>query len=247
MDPLKVVCFFWHDKFAKCKGIYEYTPKHVNLLKRMVERHLTVPHEFVCVTDTPEQFDGTFRTVELDKKTFVPGTRFMKLMLWRRDIGSVIGERMLYLDLDCVITRSLDPVVDRDADVVLWRNPNFKGQHARRARYNTSIMLIKAGARPQLYEDFAPDHHPKSLRKSWGGTDQAWVSHILDWEDEDYWTDEDGVYGAGRLIRQKKSRDIGVGTELPENARIVFFPGSRIPQLRKVRQEHPWIEKYLPK
>ena len=238
MDKLTVVCFLWHDDRAKCKGIYEYTPKHVYILKQMVEENLTVPYEFKCVTDSPEQFEN-LQTVPLDKTTFVPGTRYMKLMLWRRDIGDIIGERMLYLDLDCVITRSLDPVVDRKADVVLWRNPNFNGK--RRARYNTSIMLIKAGARPQLYEDFDPKTHPKKLRKVRGGTDQAWISHKLSWKDEAYWTDADGVYGAGRL------KDVvpGVGTKLPSKARIVFFPGSRIPHMKEIQKQHPWIKQHL--
>jgi len=242
---LTVVCFYWHDDKAKCRRIYEYKPKHVFILKQMVEKHLTAPYDFVCVTDTPEEFNGEINTVLLDKTTFVPGTRYMKLMLWRHDIGNIIGERMLYLDLDCVITGSLDPIVDRQADVVLWRNPNFQGPSKRRARYNTSIMLITAGARPQLYEDFDPQKHPKRLRKIWGGTDQAWISHKLSWEDEDYWTDADGVYGAGRLARNKR-RDKGVGTKLPDDARIVFFPGSRIPHMRKIKEEHPWIKKYLP-
>ena len=241
MEPLTIVCFYWSDANAKCRNIYTYTPDHVYLLKRMVERNLTVPYEFKCVTDSPEQFEDKINTVLLDKTTFVPGTRYAKLMLWRHDIGSIIGERILYLDLDCVIPRSLDPIVDQSEDVVLWRNPNFQGPEKRRARYNTSIMLIRAGARPQLYEDFDPKRHPVELRKVWGGTDQAWISHKLSWTDEAYWTDADGIYGAGRL------KDVvpGVGTELPQNARIVFFPGSRIPHMKEIQVKHPWIEQYL--
>lgn len=209
----------------------------------MVDRHLSIPHDFVVVTDKPALFkdDNDIRVVELDKSTFVPGTRYAKLMLWRRDIGNIIGERMLYLDLDCVVTDSLEPIVNRKEDVVLWRNPNFQGPRKRRARYNTSMMLIKAGARPHLYEDFRPKIDPPKLRKIWGGTDQAWISHKLSWTDEAYWTDKDGVYGAGRL------KDVvpGVATKLPKNARIVFFPGSRIPHMKNIQKEHPWIPRYL--
>lgn len=241
MERLTVTCFYWYDERAKCRGIYQYGPEHVYLLKRMVERHLTIPYEFVCVTDNPEQFDGKMNTVLLDRTTFVPGTRYAKLMLWRKDIANIIGERILYLDLDCVIVRCLDSVVDRTEDVVLWRNPNFQGPEKRRARYNTSIMLLTVGARPQLYEDFDPKRHPAELRRVWGGTDQAWISHKLSWTDEAYWTDADGVYGAGRL------KDVvpGVGVKLPENARIVFFPGSRIPHMKEQKAKHPWIEQYL--
>lgn len=236
MDVLTVVCFWWFDPHGKANHVYIYGADHVVMLKRMVERHLTVPHEFVCVTDKPEKLPG-IRTVKLDRKTWVPGTRYVKLMLWRKDIAEVIGERILYLDLDCVVTRNLDHLVQRDEDVVLWRNPNFGGK--RRARYNTSIMLFTAGARPELYETFDPHRHPGELRQKWGGTDQAWISTRCSPE-EAYWTDADGVYGAGRL------KDIvpGVGTTLPENARIVFFPGSREPGMKTVQQLHPWIKEH---
>jgi hypothetical protein len=192
----------------------------------------------VVVTDRREKLPD-LRTVPLDKTTFLPGTRFAKLMMFRRDISTVIGERMLYLDLDCVVTGPLDPLVDRGEDLVLWRNPNFGAK--RRARYNTSIMLIKAGCRPQLYEKFDPAVHPAKLRKVWGGTDQAWVS-VKCSPEEAHWTAEDGVYGAGRL------KDIvpGVETELPKNARIVFFPGSREPSMQSVKDRHPWITRYRP-
>lgn len=237
MARLTVCCFWWYDPQAKCRDIYEYTSDHVRLLKRMVDHWLTVPHEFVCVTDRPDDLPD-IRTVDLDRATWVPGTRYAKLMLFRRDAAEIIGERILYLDLDCVVTGSLNPLVRRDEDLVLWRNPNFGAK--RRARYNSSIILVRAGARPEFYEEFRPDYHPAKLREKWGGTDQAWISHRAS-PDEAYWDASHGVYGAGRL------RDIvpGVGTELPENARIVFFPGSRIPTMPAIQEKHPWIKEFM--
>jgi len=241
MANLTICTFLWHDDRAKCRGIYEYTPYHIRRTKRQVDKYLTIPHDFVVVTDNLEAFkdDADIRAVELDKTTFVPGTRFAKLMLWREDIADIIGERIGYIDLDCVITRSLDSIFNRTEDVVLWRNPNY-GMN-RRARYNTSIILLDAGARPHLYDKFNPDKHPRRLRKIWGGTDQAWVSSQLSVTDEAYWTSDDGVYGAGRL------KDIvpGAGTELPQNARIVFFPGPREPGMPEIQKIHPWIKDYF--
>lgn len=218
--PLTVTCFYWDDPKAKRRKFYSYTPDHVYLLKRMVERHLSMQHEFVCITDKPEQFEGKINTVLLDRKTFIPRTMFAKLMLWRPDIGSIIGERILYLDLDCVIIDSLDPIVDRSEDVVLWHNPKFKGRTGRRTRYNTSIMLLTAGARPHLYEKFKPKVHPAELKTFCTGDDQGWVSHKLSWTDEAHWTDADGIYTVSSL---KDWLTPGVTIELPENARIIFF------------------------
>jgi hypothetical protein len=36
----------------------------------------------------------------------------------------------------------------------------------------------------------------------------------------------------------------GVQSDLPENARIVFFPGDRSPSQPEVRAIHPWIEEH---
>jgi len=204
----------------------------------MVDRHLSLDHEFVCVTDRPEEIDFC-RTVVLNKETFVPGTRFVKLMMYRADSKQLIGERILYLDLDCVIVDSLDPIADREEDLVLWRNPNFGAK--RRARYNTSIILHRTGTRTELHSCFDKRKHPTILRRQIGGTDQAWISFSCDEVKEAHWTDKQGVYGAGRL------RDIvdGVGTELPKNARIVFFPGSREPGMAKIQAIHPWKREHL--
>lgn len=240
--PLTVTCFYWSDPKAKRREFYKYTPEHVYILKRMVKRNLTIPHDFVCVTDKPEQFDEQINTVPLDRKTFIPGTMFAKLMLWRRDIGDIIGgNRILYLDLDCVIIDSLDPIVDRPENVVLWHNPKFKGPTGKRTKYNTSIILLTAGTKPKLYEKFKPKQHPAELKKFCTGDDQGWVSYKLGW-DEAHWTDMDGIYTISSL---KGWRTPGVTTELPENARIIFFSGKRTPQMEETQAKCPWIRRYI--
>lgn len=234
---ITVACFLWRDPHGKNNSIYIYGPGHVAMLKRMVERHLTLPHRFVCVTDFhPDQLGG-IETVPLDKATHVPGTRYAKLMMYKPSAAEVIGERILALDLDTVITGSLDAIAGRSEDLVLWRNPNFGVP--RRARYNTSMVLLKAGSRTEFWSEFDPASTPAMLRRDWGGTDQAWISHRAT-PDEAHWTAADGVYGAGRL------KDIapGVGTELPANASIVFFPGAREPGMPSCQEKHPWITQH---
>jgi hypothetical protein len=230
---ITVCAMLWNDELAKCRAVYTYGRKHVAALKSMVARHLSLPHEFVCVTNVPGAVDGICRAVPLDMTTFVPGTRYAKLMLFRRDIGERLGERVLYLDLDTVIVDSIDPIVDRPEPLVLWRNPNHV--YPRRARYNTSIMLITAGCRPELYESFDPNRHPDEMRKFTTGTDQAWISHNVG-ADEAYWDASHGIRGAGRpgdIVR-------GVGETLPPGTRIVFTPGPREPSMPSFQEAHPW-------
>jgi hypothetical protein len=234
---ITVACYLWYDPKGKNNDLYIYGPSHVRVLKAMVDRNLSLPHRFVCITNRPaSDLDGV-ETVPLDMTNHLPGTRFAKLMTFRPDAAEVIGERILQLDLDTVVTRNIDEIAGRTEDLVLWRNPNFGGRH--RARYNTSIVLLRAGSRPEFWSKFDKNKHPAMLRRDWGGTDQAWVSHMAG-PDEPHWTNADGIYGAGRLL------DIvpGVETVLPNNARIVFFPGRREPDMPVTRERHPWIERF---
>jgi hypothetical protein len=70
------------------------------------------------------------------------------------------------------------------------------------------MLLMTAGARPHVYEDFTPEGAEEASRL-FVGSDQAWLGHSLG-PGEAIWTDADGV------VRWGKS---GQG-------RIMFFPGN---------------------
>lgn len=238
---ITVACFFWRDPHRV--RAYTYNHGHVRTLQAMAKRHLAMPHRFVCITD--EEIPGV-ETVPVDWTKHVPGTCGVKLMLWRPDIGKVLGDRIFYLDLDVVITGTLDPLVDRPEDVVLWHNPNFP--LPRRAFFQTSVQLLTAGARPHLWHDFDPMTTPvwhngqAYIGHRFGGFEQAWLSERLDWDAEAYWDHRDGIYGAGRLVNGQMGQ--GVQSVLPDNARIVSFPGNREPSQPGVQAMHPWVKEH---
>jgi hypothetical protein len=64
--------------------------------------------------------------------------------------GKIFGERFVCMDLDCVIGGPLDPLFDRQKIWCCSRAP------VRIAPYNGSMMLIRAGCRPQVYEEVQP-------------------------------------------------------------------------------------------
>lgn len=203
----------------------------------MVKRNLTIPHKFICVTD--DDIEG-IDTVPLDWTKHVPGTVYMRLMQHNPDwCRANLGERVMSLDIDMVVTGLLDEIASRTEDIVLWRNPNFP--QPGRAFYQSSIQLFSAGARPELWEDFDPKTllTTEGLPINWrfGGREQAWISERLNWQ-EAYFDHRDGIYGAGRLGGK------GIYTELPENARLVSFPGAREPSQPEVQEKHPWIKEH---
>lgn len=249
MSELTVACFFWVDAARRMRRTYEVAAEHVRTWDAMVARHLKVPHRRVCITHRPDLVGDFIETVPIDPAKHVPGLCTVKLMVWRPDIASLLGERILVMDVDCVVTGDMGPLVDRSEDVVLWRNPNFE-HGGRRGLYQGSMQLLSAGARPQIWADFDPRETPSWLNRRFGGGEQAWLSERLDlgfpvasWRwNEATWRETDGVYGAGRLVDGKMG--VGVQTALPGNARVVFFPGDRSPHQSEVQAAHPWVKEH---
>ena len=94
-----MVSYLWYDADDPHNADYLYGVGDVQLWRDMVARHVTVPHEFVCITDDQELFSGTgIRAVPFDKKCVIPGAMFQQLMPFHPSAGTLIGERILTMD-----------------------------------------------------------------------------------------------------------------------------------------------------
>lgn len=215
----------------------------------MVKRHLTVPHRLVCVTHRPDLVEGVVDVAPLDMTKHVPGLCTIKLQAHKPGGIAAEGERVLLMDIDCVVTGALDPLVQRDESAVWWRNPNYV-EGGRRGYIQGSMQLFTVGATEFLWRDFDPRTTPSMLNRRFGGAEQSWLSERMNtswpepgWEwDVPVWTEADGVYGAGRLISGEMGE--GVQSDLPANARIVFTPGDRSPSQPEMVARHPWIAEH---
>jgi hypothetical protein len=242
---ISVVTYFWTPDFGS-----RYTPystDSVRLLQKMVERHLSAAHEFIVVTDDTEAFssDPKIKSVPIDWTTHVPGTCFVRLHTFSPMARDQLGDRILRLDLDTVIVGDLAPLVERDEDLVLWRNParwwmekqGLRYAHRKEHPYgfwNGSLILHRTGTMQHLWSGFEPQSPQK-------GDDDQYLSKMLG-PDLPHWDQDDGVY---RLENgHPRWRGSGVTGSLPENARIVFFPGSKKPWLPEVVSSAPWINQH---
>lgn len=237
--------YLWRDPSRDNRG-YVCTVDHVDILRRMLERNVTVPYRFVCVTDEPVG-RLPIKRVAPNMAKHVPGTVYARLMQQDRSWAEKnLGKRILSLDVDVAITGNIDHILNRMEDFVIWRNPNYH-EGGKRAFYQSSVQLFNAGARQCLYEDFDPTN-PQLLQwinRRFGGREQAWISERLPW-DEAYFDASDGIYGAGRLLDggTYASHNRDVYTELPDNACIVSFPGARAPWQPEVQAKHPWLKEH---
>ena len=124
---LSVVCFKWKPKPGYRST---YGPHQVHKLRNMVARHYQKPHRFICVTDDAEGLDAGVEVVPLwDDYADIPNPSFRngpscyrRLKVFSRDIGNVLGERFVCIDLDVVISGDLRPLFDRTEDFIAWKN-----------------------------------------------------------------------------------------------------------------------------
>lgn len=211
MTPrLTVICFKW----TGWRPLYD--ARHVNALARMVRAHLHIPYRFVCVTDDTAGIECD--TMPLWDDPAVPNRpshhdSYRRLRLFGDWAHQQFDGYLLSLDLDCVILDDITPLITWDELRLL------KGGVC---TYNGSMWLHKTGTRRFIYDDFNPEQWPtiaaplKTAKgKPWRGSDQVWLSYRA--PNERMYTAEDGVYRCERYMRTRQ--------RVPDNARIVFFPG----------------------
>jgi hypothetical protein len=228
------VCWKW-----KAPNEYrsQFTGGHVNILKNMIKRNLSIPYIFSCITDDVSGIDTDVNIISLwHDYANIPNpystknpSCYRRLKAFSREAKELIGERIFSLDLDCVITSNIDHLVDRDDDFVCW------GDTAKGTHYNGGLWLLKTGTRTQVWDTFNPVLSPQITRnKNIIGSDQAWISYCLQGKDPK-WTTEDGVYSYRNHIRTS-------GKGLPSNACIIMFHGQYDPWQPQIYNQYQWVK-----
>jgi hypothetical protein len=229
-----VVCWKWQGR-PGYRSVF--TAKTVNVLRKMVTRHFPHPHRFICVTDDAEGLDPQVEVVKgWNDFASVPNPHgnhnpscYRRLRMFSKDAEATLGKRFVSIDLDCVIVNDVSPLWLREEDFVIWGDTNP------RTLYNGSMMLMTAGARPQVWDKFDPIAGPAASKASGNfGSDQGWISHILG-PGEAKWSKDDGVYS----FRNELMR---AGSRLPANARVVMFHGLFDPWAPGP-QQIPWVRR----
>ena len=196
------------------------------------------------MTDNLEAFanDANITALPLPLATHVPNTCFVRLFTFAPAAKDILGERVLRIDLDTIVVGNLDSLVRRNDDLVMWRNPTrwWMEQHRELANKEAygfwcgSLLLHTTGTMPYLFSQFDP-------KKPGAIDDDHYLSKVMGPHCA-YWDQEDGVY---RYITNDMWRLSGVVSTLPENAKIVFFPGTEKPWVPSVIARAPWIKQYM--
>lgn len=186
----------------------KYGPGYLERLKAGVARNLSEPYEFRVFT--PEAED--------EHLTHIKGC-FARLRVfdpqWQARQGIEPGDRIVCLDLDLIITGSLDGLFDRAEPFVILQGVNSSNP----CPHNGSVWMVQAGYGEDVWSDFSLEA-ARQVPFYEFPDDQAWFAAKM--PEAGAFGSEDGVYAFQKLGWPK-------GNALPKNACIVAFPGWRDP------------------
>lgn len=230
---ITVVCWKWGHK---------YRSDHVTRLQSMLRRHLSLPHRFVCITDRPHDVpDGVIPAPM--PKLIQPDFKCIRRLWLYSSKASALGDRLFQIDLDVILTDSIDPIVDRPEPFVIWKSDsNWKDKWA----YNATVMLITPGAKDDIWRRWSTNPariFQEAEADGWGpkvNSDQAIACYLMKDQEVPVWTQSDGIY-AYRVFAGKHGER---GQQLPAGARIVSFHGPRDPSLPELQAKSPWIAQH---
>jgi hypothetical protein len=227
----------WQDPNPNTISRRKFRSKHVNVLHAMIGRHYPRPFRFVCITDDAEGLDPRIETmpmpVRFDDLKSPHGERFpscyCRLWVFSRE-ATILGERILSLDIDVVILADLRPLVDRDEDFVGWGDKRFE-----KNKIAGGVYLLRTGSMPQVWEEFNPLTSPAAALSAGNrGSDQGWMSYRI--------KQPFGRWNGGELVKINWTRAHSRTT--PQGARMVFTSGAKPPWSKEQKHRYPWIKEH---
>ena len=222
--PNYVVCMKWGDKYGS---------DYVNRLARMVQGHCSLDYRFVCFTDDAAGIGKDIETRALPPCELPDRPRheaWRKLSLFGPGMG--ISGTCLFLDLDLVVTGSLDAFFLHAGSFCIIHNWTHPSRHVG----NSSVMRFEAGRHVDVFREFTRD--PDGIASSYRNEQIFLSSRIREGTGLTWWPPE--------WCRSYKKHCIAPGIRrlfrepaIPEGCKIVVFHGRPNPP----EAAHRWVHR----
>jgi hypothetical protein len=204
-----VICMKWGTR---------YGPEFVNRLNRAVMRNTARPTRLVCLTDDETGIDATVDChpiPDIDLPDNVALTPWRKLTLWKSPLAGLSGD-VLFLDLDLVVTGSLDPMFDFEPGrYCVIENWTQRGK----GNGNTSAFRFPVGKHSYIFDNFQAD--PERVLSSYR-VEQLYISREV--QDMVFWPERWCASFKHSLVPRWPFNFFKVPT-LPAETKIVAFTG----------------------
>ena len=213
---LNFACVYYGDK---------YTFPYVRNLHSMVERHLKVPHRFICFTDnTVIHKRKEFKNTNIEFKPFKRhdfNGWFNKLQLFSPQ--SQLEGNTLYMDLDVVIMKNID------CFATIGESKNFVGMNdfnPTTGNFNSSIMRFNNQYHNTIWEqymkrrtEFSNMHGDQEIISSLIKKHENTISFPDEWTQSYKWLNRKG----------ERYHTTKMTYEQDPNAKVCVFHGSPNP------------------
>ena len=170
-NKVTVICVRFGNKYGR---------EYVERLRSMVQKHLTIEHEFVCLTDDQHPIPGVRSIVQ-------PNANYVKPW-WHKvhmfDENLDISGRIIYFDLDIVIHRNINKLITNIGNTFIGIRDFNRKFHPTWKYLNSSVMSWEHGTQNFIYTDFIKDR--MSAMKLQGDQDWIWKvanNKIVFWPD----------------------------------------------------------------
>ena len=222
---VNVICMKWGAK---------YGPEYVNTLHNMVKRHLSLPHRFVCLTDSTEGLNAGIETFPIPPMPIElngPERGWKKLLTFAPTLYDLHGDT-LFLDIDIIVTGSLDEFFTQKGNVLIIRE--WKPRHG---LGNSSVYRFKIGAHPDVLDYFT--HNFEQIKQDFRH-EQAFLCDYLSKKGALGFWPEGWVRSFKRHCMHYFPKSLFVPPQLPNNTRVLIFHGRPNPDEAIIGKTGKW-------
>ena len=238
MNQVNVLCMKWGTK---------YPADYVNRLQRMVARHLSIPHRFICLTDDASGFNDkieSFPIPTMPVDVSGPERGWTKILTFSQQLYDIKGQS-LFLDLDLLVVSNIDELFSVEGDVLI-----IKDWLKRDGTGNSSVYRFEMGRHSDVLQEFV-DRWP-GVKKDYRN-EQEFISAVLLRKGAlQYWP-ESWCRSFKRHCLQSFPLSLFRTPEIPGGAKIIVFHGHPHPdeavrghsgKWYRFMKPAPWIQDY---
>ena len=196
---IDIICLKWGTKFG---------PEYVNNLYSGIARNTTVDFRFHCFTDDVTGVRPEVFCHDLPKLNITGW--WYKLWLFSNELRFNPGDRIMFFDLNTLVTGNIDDILSHECDKNLTGLRNFY----RPQRFASGLLMWRHGTQTHIWEKFKAD--PQGAQQQSPDGDQEWTERCA--TEYHRWQEiyPDCIYS----YKQSCSRG------LPGNAKIVCYHGT---------------------
>lgn len=247
-ERVNIICMKWGTR---------YPTQYVNILFKSIQRNLSRPFRFLCITDdTTDLIDGieTAGFPENPGITQSPWPNvFLKLVMTRDGYENLEGPTM-FLDLDLVVLDKIDCFFDykpgKNCIIHNWWERRKQILRTRPEIGNSSIFRFEAGKSDYIYQTLLAEMD-RAQDRSIFQTEQAFLTYAMK---ERHWWPEEWVRSFKFNVRPPFPLNLVTAPKKPKGAKFLVFHGQPDPddavngyEGKKIHHRvlpAPWVQEY---